>query len=148
MRFLCALSVPAVFVGRPAHVLFMHLQIASLFLAKNSLFHALANCPSRNSFLSTFMHRTGGLCTPPNFPTFQRFNVQTSQQSPITSHLPHPLFQTEQPSAPSLMHIITGPSSFPLRPGDRPFPCLGGRYVGQAPHHPYRRRRLDCPASH
>src|SRR6266478_5331494 len=71
----------------------------------------------------------------------------TSHDSPVTSR-PIPLSQTEQASAPSLMHIITAASSLPLGPGDRSFPRLGGRHEGQAPHHPYCRRRFDRPGSH
>src|SRR6266446_3085905 len=70
-------------------------------------------------------------------------------QSRFTSHKsPIPLSQTEQAGAPSLMHIITAASSLPLGPGDRSFPSLGGRHEGQAPHHPYCRRRFDRPGSH
>src|SRR6266446_5332411 len=61
-------------------------------------------------------------------------------RSPVTSHQSRaaiPLSQTEQPSAPSRMLIITVLSSPLFVRGVARSRCLGGRHEGQAPHHPH-----------
>ncbi len=109
-------------------------------------FHTLPSSVSCNSFaclpaVAGHSYENCQVCTNNSHSGTQAWKIaavkvcssssSTSHQSRFTGHKsPIPLSQTEQASAPSLMHIITAASSPPLGPGDRSFPCLGGRHEG------------------
>src|SRR6266446_2268898 len=113
--------------------------------------------PSNFFCLPTFRAARGAVAAKGTCPSalgflcFLRVSALDSSlyRSPVTSHQSRtaiPLSQTEQPTAPSPMHIIIVRSS-PLIRGIARSRRLGGRHEGQAPHHPYRRRRSDRPGS-
>ncbi len=99
--------------------------LPSSIVCKSFACHSYENCRVCTNNSHSGSSRATAKGTQPGDCRGQSLPLFIFHQSPVTIHqsqVAHPLSQTEHPIAPSLMHIITGPSSLPLRLGDRSFP--------------------------